>query len=409
MKKTEGESIPKKIKKESLLYIVLLSLFELSDKIFGATYIAFMRLRGLSLTQISNLFSIEQVLIAVFDYPTGIISDKFGRKKIFSLGFLSWGIGIILFCISTDYIIFLLAIICLALGIALVSGSPSAWFVDLMILKGVYDKKEQIYPKLQSIVSFFSIIAAICSYILLNISSQFTIFIAGSVSIVAGIIGLLVGEDNFGDLQEKTMSKALIRCVKDFFSTKYLIVLSIKLVVGYISFIAFVLYWQIYAIEYIGLSTEYLGIIFILFMFMLMLGNYAVSKLSKYIPVFHVIIFGFLLSAIGYIVFFINVSNNLLLFLIGAVFIEFGFGIEQASTSIWMCDYIKSEVRSTYGSIFSTIECLSGFVIINILGLIIEHGGIDKIWIICAVSIFLTIMILIYLDKMIIKGGNKNA
>ena len=67
-----------KVKK---LYISMMSLFELADKLFGATYVAFMRSQKLSVVQISNLFSIQQILQAVFDYPTGTISDKIGRKR----------------------------------------------------------------------------------------------------------------------------------------------------------------------------------------------------------------------------------------------------------------------------------------------------------------------------------------
>ncbi|KSV59617.1 hypothetical protein [Acetivibrio ethanolgignens] len=67
-----------KIKK---LYISIMLLYELADKLFGSIYIAFMRSKGLTLIQISRLFSIEQILLAIFDYPTGAISDKMGRKK----------------------------------------------------------------------------------------------------------------------------------------------------------------------------------------------------------------------------------------------------------------------------------------------------------------------------------------
>lgn len=42
------------------LYISMMSLFELADKLFG-TYVAFMRSQKLSVVQISNLFSIQQI------------------------------------------------------------------------------------------------------------------------------------------------------------------------------------------------------------------------------------------------------------------------------------------------------------------------------------------------------------
>ena len=74
---------------------------------FGATYVAFMRAQDLSIAQISNLFSIQQILQAVFDYPTGTISDKIGRKKIMGYGFIVWGTGILLYAFAVNFWTFL--------------------------------------------------------------------------------------------------------------------------------------------------------------------------------------------------------------------------------------------------------------------------------------------------------------
>ena len=109
-----------------------------------------------------------------------------------------------------------------------------------------------------------------------------------------------------------------------------------------------------------------------------------------------------MITALGYVFFYANIRNKIVLFLIGAILIEFGFGIEQAATNVWICDYIKSEVRATYSSIFSTIECLGGFIIVNILGYIIEREGIFVIWLISIGSIFITINVLCYLNYIFI-------
>ncbi|WP_058990677.1 hypothetical protein [Anaerococcus rubeinfantis] len=68
-------------KKTKNIYLTMMSLYGFADKLYGSIYIAFMRSANLSMFQISNLFSIEQILLAIFDYPTGTISDKIGRKK----------------------------------------------------------------------------------------------------------------------------------------------------------------------------------------------------------------------------------------------------------------------------------------------------------------------------------------
>ena len=139
---TGSDHSDKEFRETRNLYVSMMSLYELADKLFGATYVAFMRAQDLSIAHISNLFSIQQILQAVFDYPTGTISDKIGRKKITGYGFIVWGTGILLYAFAVNFWTFLPAMVFMALGLALISGAPSAWLVDQMIAKGdIYESK----------------------------------------------------------------------------------------------------------------------------------------------------------------------------------------------------------------------------------------------------------------------------
>ncbi len=390
---------PEEIKKDGRLYITLLSLFELGDKIFGAIYIAFMRLRGASLPCISMLFSIQQVLMAVLDLPSGAISDKIGRKKTASLGFIVWGISIQLFCLGVSFWTFLPSIILFALGMALISGAPGSWFIEQIIKKGVYEKRGEILPKAQTIIRLFSILAALISFVLVNYSNEITILVAGGLVILAGIIGLITGEDNYGNVSEAKIHIILIESIGSFVKSKCLLVMALKTVAGYVSFIAFILYWQIYATEYVNISTKYLGAILVLFMIALMMGNYFASLMAKRASIFSVVLAGYIVCLLGYSVLLINIHNAEPLFLIGACIIELGFGIEQAATVVWLNDYFDSSIRATYSSLFSTIECVFGFLIINILGIIAERYGINLIWAFAASSIVVTLVVMIWLNN----------
>ena len=64
-----------------------------------------------------------------------------------------------------------------------------------------------------------------------------------------------------------------------------------------------------------------------------------------------------------------------------------------------MCDYIKSEVRSTYSSIFSTIQAIGGFVIANLLGILTEKFGVNLSWVIASIVMGLYIIILIVFNS----------
>ena len=63
---TGSDHSDKEFRETRNLYVSMMSLYELADKLFGATYVAFMRAQDLSIAPISNLFSIQQILQAVF-------------------------------------------------------------------------------------------------------------------------------------------------------------------------------------------------------------------------------------------------------------------------------------------------------------------------------------------------------
>lgn len=390
---TENKSNIEKFNVTKKIYVSIMSLYELADKLFGATYVAFMRSRNLTIAQISRLFSIEQILLAIFDYPTGAISDKIGRKKIAAYGFIVWGLGIVEFAFATNFWMFLPSMILMALGLALISGAPASWLIDQMIAYGVYEKRRQILPKVQTCIRFFAIIASVASYFLIDIENSLPIIVAGSVSIVAGIVALLVGEDNYGKVKGNNLLSTLHIEFKNFVKEKKLVLLSVRNVICYVSFVAFVLFWQIYATEVIGLKEKYLAFFLLIFMLLLMAGNYIVSIVTKKISSFMTSILGIVISILGFMLLF--GFQSILGFVIGASLIEFGFGVEQAATSTWICDYIKSETRATYSSIFSTIQAIGGFIITNLIGVVTENFGVNMAWVIAIIAMVIDIVILV--------------
>ncbi|MFR8492979.1 MAG: hypothetical protein ACLVC1_05105 [Mediterraneibacter gnavus] len=82
-----------------------------------------------------DCLSIQQILQAAFDYPTGTISDKIGRRReqLQEYGFVVWGVGILVYAFAVNFWIFLPAMILMALGLALISVStprPGWWIPD---------------------------------------------------------------------------------------------------------------------------------------------------------------------------------------------------------------------------------------------------------------------------------------
>lgn len=394
---TGSDHSDKEFRETRNLYVSMMSLYELADKLFGATYVAFMRAQDLSIAQISNLFSIQQILQAVFDYPTGTISDKIGRKKIMGYGFIVWGTGILLYAFAVNFWTFLPAMVFMALGLALISGAPSAWLVDQMIRHGIYEERNQILPKLQAGVRFFAIAASLASYFLVGVNQRLPIITAGCISIGAGIVALLFGQDNYGRVKGNNIFRMLQLQAKSFIKEEKLLLLSLRTIVCHVPFVAFVLFWQIYATEVIHIETKYLAFFLLVFMVLLMLGNYAVSIFTRKISNLGTSIVGIIISILGFVLLFVLPSFPV--FVIGAGLVEFGFGVEQSATSTWMCDCIESETRSAYSSIFSTIQSVAGFIIMNLLGVLTEWNGVNAAWCVAAVAMGVDIVILVIFSR----------
>ena len=394
---TGSDHSDKEFRETRNLYVSMMSLYELADKLFGATYVAFMRAQDLSIAQISNLFSIQQILQAVFDYPTGTISDKIGRKKIMGYGFIVWGTGILLYAFAVNFWTFLPAMVFMALGLALISGAPSAWLVDQMIRHGIYEERNQILPKLQAGVRFFAIAASLASYFLVGVNQRLPIITAGCISIGAGIVALLFGQDNYGRVKGNNIFRMLQLQAKSFIKEEKLLLLSLRTIVCHVPFVAFVLFWQIYATEVIHIETKYLAFFLLVFMVLLMLGNYAVSIFTRKISNLGTSIAGIIISILGFVLLFVLPSFPV--FVIGAGLVEFGFGVEQSATSTWMCDCIESETRSAYSSIFSTIQSVAGFIIMNLLGVLTEWNGVNGAWCVAAVAMGVDIVILVIFSR----------
>lgn len=208
---------------------------------------------------------------------------------------------------------------------------------------------------------------------------------------------MLFGQDNYGRVKENNIFRMLQLQAKSFIKEEKLLLLSLRTIVCHVPFVAFVLFWQIYATEVIHIETKYLAFFLLVFMVLLMLGNYAVSIFTRKISNLGTSIAGIIISILGFVLLFVLPSFPV--FVIGAGLVEFGFGVEQSATSTWMCDCIESETRSAYSSIFSTIQSVAGFIIMNLLGVLTEWNGVNAAWCVAAVAMGVDIVILVIFSR----------
>ncbi|MFT4244254.1 MAG: hypothetical protein ACMXYB_02245 [Candidatus Woesearchaeota archaeon] len=93
---------------------------------FTVIYILFFQVFIESYTLISTLLIIPIFASLVFQYPTGIFADLYGRAIAIRIGFFSYGICLLLFMFFTSFTGFLFALIFFILGHSFISGSEES-------------------------------------------------------------------------------------------------------------------------------------------------------------------------------------------------------------------------------------------------------------------------------------------
>lgn len=108
-----------------------------------------------------SIFSIIFISSSLFELPTGLFSDHFGRKKTIILGSLAGFLSVLLFALSYNYLLLILGAIFEGLARASFSGNNDAYLYDLLSQSNQKDKYKEILGKTSSMFHFSAGLAAV--------------------------------------------------------------------------------------------------------------------------------------------------------------------------------------------------------------------------------------------------------
>ena len=117
--------------KRSIITLYLFSFLK-SLQFFGAIAVPFYLHRvGLNFTQMFSLEAVFSVSMLLFEIPTGVVADRFGRKVSLFLGSLLFGGAFLIFGVSLDFATLIVAEVICAIGMTLQSGADRALVYEL--------------------------------------------------------------------------------------------------------------------------------------------------------------------------------------------------------------------------------------------------------------------------------------
>lgn len=120
---------------------------------------------GLTLFQVGLLFSVREIIIYLFEIPSGVIADRYGKKTELVICFVFYIASFVLFYLATEYYMFIIAMALFGFGEAFRSGTHKAMIMQYLDKNNVVSSKSKIYGQTRSMSLLGSMTMSIISII----------------------------------------------------------------------------------------------------------------------------------------------------------------------------------------------------------------------------------------------------
>lgn len=181
--------MPRTFTKDVQYYRFCLYGFFKNLRFFEAFLILFFLEKGMSFLAIGSLYAVREITVNIFEIPSGVIADAFGRRRTMILAFLFYIISFIAFYFSEQYSGFLIAMIIFSLGEAFRSGNHKAMIFHYLSVKGWETQKVHYYGHTRSWSQMGSALSALIGAAIVFMTGSYSyIFIFSVIPYVLDLV-----------------------------------------------------------------------------------------------------------------------------------------------------------------------------------------------------------------------------
>ena len=176
-------------------------------KFFEPFLIIFLMQSGLNLFQIGLLYSVRETMSFIFEIPSGIIADNYGKKRELTWCFSFYIISFILFFFGMNFWMYALAMAFFGLGEAFRSGTHKAMIYSYLEQKGWFGQKNFVYGRTRSFSMIGSAVSSLLSIVFLfQIDALKALFLISVIPYIAEIILILSYPDSLDEIKKTKFS-----------------------------------------------------------------------------------------------------------------------------------------------------------------------------------------------------------
>jgi MFS family permease len=303
-------------------------------RFFEPYLIIYLTLSSLNLFQVGLLISIREIVIYIFEIPSGVIADMYGKKVELIMCFVFYIISFIVFFFATSFWMFAVAMILFGLGEAFRSGTHKAMIMGFLDHNGIKETKTKIYGQTRAMSLVGSMVMSIIAIIfVLWLPELKYLFL---MSIIPYLLDVLLiasypsylNEKRHSDFNLKTFLKQNVENVKYTFKDKKvrrlvfdeaLYQAGYKSIKDYVQPLIIALSVTAGLVAFKNFSADenlkiYLGIIYAIIYLISSFASRNSYKIAKKVNHFSLINIMWLLSAITAIVLSLFIDNLFIIF-----------------------------------------------------------------------------------------------
>lgn len=371
-------------------YLVLRALFEFSISCLVVTYVVYLIERGgLNLLEVNLVNLAFFVGLMVFEIPTGMIADIFGRRLSYGLAGCAYGLSSLIYASSNSFWGFVLGEVAGALGSTFANGALQAWMVDRIKHYGDERSCGHIFAKEQYCNGCARTVGVMLGAYFADIDLRLPWLTGGMFILCIALTAMFVMKEEYKTASSKhsrwesiCLFRKMVLTVRH--QAQKNKVVRFLLMMGFVNMLCVSapnMQWQPFFLPYLP-SKVYLGYIFTANIVAMMLGAFLAMKfLCRYFGERRAILIGQTVVGLGvWFTPFFGFPLALSFFLLH----EIGRGAWYPLRDMYLHNNIPSAQRASLASLASTSSHFGGMAGLLFSGFVAQYLSIRTAWILSA-------------------------
>lgn len=362
------------IKRNIKLFYLLVFMFEIGrSSFYGISSLFMLDTLKLALHQIALIKMFNPISVAVFELPSGIFGDRYGRKASFIISAISCAIGFAIYAFAKTFWHAVLGEIFYSIGLAFQTGS-----IDSLLISQANESKENIsIPSMLSKSHSFRTLGLLiggATGIFLSYTNMYYSWIFGSIAMIIVSLMAIMLDGKSSYKKESWSISELFFNFKSYLNNRAIVSLTILSIGIAIINIPFFSYWQIFMDKSLGISRRSISFVLIYIIYNLLMSIGSISLIF-----FNKILKGKTLTFSSYIIAFTTIlmvlSPYKYLAILSFLVSEFFRGLQYPSFNFEFNRLVPDKERSIYNSKLSLFMKLATIASYLISGFLAKANG----------------------------------